>query len=46
MQFVFNDLACTERSQARSLNIRNVHKDVTFGYADFAFRYNKTETFF
>ena len=46
VQFVFDDLACTECSQARSLNIRNVHKDVPFGYADFAFRHNKTETFF
>jgi hypothetical protein len=44
MQFVFDDLACTECSQAWSLNIRKVHKDVPFGYADLAFGHNKPIT--
>jgi hypothetical protein len=41
MQLVFDDLARTECSQARSLNIRNVHKNVPFLYADFAFGHDK-----
>jgi hypothetical protein len=41
MQLVFDDLARTECSQAQSLNIRNVHKNVPFLYADFAFGHDK-----
>jgi hypothetical protein len=45
MQVIFDDLARTECRQTRSLNIRDVHKYVPFGYADFAFRHDKPITF-
>jgi hypothetical protein len=38
-------LACTKCRQTYLLNIRDVHKDVPFGYADLAFQHNKPITF-